>query len=77
MSAGNRSFNRWRMTAEVCRTGDETFGGCSALIDPWGETICEAGPDEETLVTGQLDPAAVEKIRQTIPVFADRRPELY
>ncbi len=61
----------------VGRTGDETFGGRSALIDPWGETICEAGAEEEALIAGAIDPAAVERIRQTIPVFSDRRPDLY
>jgi omega-amidase len=52
------------------------FFGASAVIDPWGETLAE-GADEETILTVTLDPAAVEGARQRIPVFADRRPELY
>lgn len=52
------------------------FCGRSAIIDPWGETVIEAG-DTEILLTTTIDLAAVADIRQRIPVFADRRPKLY
>jgi omega-amidase len=54
----------------------ERFSGHSAIYDPWGRLVVEAG-DGEVLLTASVDTALVEKVRQAIPVFADRRPELY
>lgn len=53
-----------------------TFGGHSMIIDPWGEILCEASGSEEIL-SGELDLAKVQEVRGQIPVFSDRRPELY
>ncbi|SEU29553.1 carbon-nitrogen family hydrolase [Paenibacillus sp. NFR01] len=52
------------------------FAGHSLIIDPWGEIIGEAGEGEE-LLSGVLDLQRVREVRAQIPVFADRRPELY
>ena len=52
------------------------FFGASAVIDPWGETLGEAD-EGETLVTVTVDLAEADAVRQKIPVFADRRPDLY
>lgn len=60
----------------VGTTRDTTFFGASAVIDPWGETLIEGG-EVETLLTVGLDPDAVQTVRQRIPIFEDRRPELY
>lgn len=57
-------------------SGDSVFFGHSMVIDPWGEIVVEAG-DEECVLTGELDLTLVDKVRATIPVFADRRPEHY
>ncbi|WP_339221982.1 carbon-nitrogen family hydrolase [Paenibacillus sp. FSL H8-0332] len=53
-----------------------TFAGHSMIIDPWGEIVSEASGSEEIL-SGELDLARVREVRGQIPVFADRRPELY
>ncbi|GGG11884.1 hypothetical protein GCM10010913_37100 [Paenibacillus aceti] len=58
------------------RTGDDHFFGHLAIIDPWGEWIAEGGESEE-IITGCIDLALVQQVRQRIPVFKDRRPELY
>jgi predicted amidohydrolase len=55
---------------------NNTFFGHSSIIDPWGEVIIEAGEDE-TLLTADIDLANVDEIRSRIPVFADRRPQIY
>ncbi|MDL4841098.1 carbon-nitrogen family hydrolase [Aquibacillus rhizosphaerae] len=52
------------------------FGGHSVIIGPWGEIIAEAGEDETTLF-GQIDINQVDKVRDTIPIFSDRRPDIY
>lgn len=60
-----------------CGTAGSTVcGGNSAVVDPWGETLALAG-EKQALITAQCDLSIVEKIRNTIPVFRDRRPELY
>lgn len=60
-----------------CGTAGETvYGGNSAIIDPWGETIALAG-ENEGIIAQDCDLGALEKIRSTIPVFRDRRPGLY
>ena len=56
--------------------GETRYGGNSALIDPWGETIAAAGTDEE-IITGVLDMSIIKGIRESINVFRDRRPALY
>jgi omega-amidase len=55
---------------------DTTFCGRSAVIDPWGRTLVEGGNDEE-LLTVTVDLEDVDTARHQIPVFGDRRPELY
>ena len=52
------------------------FGGHSALIDPWGAILAQAG-EAETAVTAELDLAQLGEIRRNIPVFRDRRADLY
>lgn len=60
-----------------CGTAGETvYGGNSAVIDPWGETVALAGESEEIL-SAICDLKILESIRSTIPVFRDRRRELY
>ncbi len=55
---------------------DTTFFGHSMIIDPWGEIVLEGG-DQEEILTGAIDPALVDEVRGRIPVFEDRRPNLY
>ena len=53
-----------------------TFAGHSMIIDPWGEVVCEAAENEDIL-SGEIDLHKVREVRQQIPIFTDRRPELY
>jgi predicted amidohydrolase len=52
------------------------FFGHSCIIDPWGEIVVEAG-ESEILLTAEIDLGKVDAVRAKIPIFADRRPELY
>ena len=52
------------------------LAGHSALIDPWGEILAEAD-EKPSILTADFDLSVKEKIRSTINVFADRRPDLY
>lgn len=57
-------------------TGGTVFGGHSMVIDPWGKVIVEAG-ENECLLTTEIDLDEVDRVRQQIPVFEDRRPDAY
>lgn len=60
-----------------CGTADKTvFGGKSAVIDPFGKTLAIAGETEE-IITATCDMQMLSEIRSSIPVFRDRRSELY
>ncbi len=56
--------------------GQSSFFGASAVIDPWGETLVE-GEEEAALLTVTIDLDLVDTVRARIPVFADRRTDLY
>jgi predicted amidohydrolase len=61
------------------RTGsapDCSYFGNSMIIDAWGEVKADAG-DKECVIVHDLDLDGKDEIRKVIPVFEDRRTELY
>jgi predicted amidohydrolase len=50
--------------------------GRSAIVDPWGVVLATA-PDEECHVVADLDLGAQERIRESLPSLANRRPDAY
>lgn len=60
----------------VGRAKNSHFFGHSCIINPWGETVIEAG-EQEILLTAEIDLDLVDEVRQRIPIFTDRRPEVY
>jgi predicted amidohydrolase len=60
----------------VGQSSGDDFPGHSAVIDPWGEVVVEGDRGEE-LLTAVIDLDEVTRFRDKIPVFKDRRPELY
>lgn len=60
----------------VGKVGDTEFFGHSMFIDPWGEILLEA--DEQAGIHHvTIDFSLVDTVRKRIPIFADRRPEMY
>jgi omega-amidase len=53
------------------------FCGGSAIIDPGGATLAAASNDGEELVEAEISSSAIAAVRERMPVFAHRRPELY
>ena len=60
----------------VGKSGDTTFGGRSAVIDPWGNPVIEGG-ESELLLTAVIEMDRVAEARAHMPVFQDRRPDVY
>lgn len=52
------------------------FGGSSMVIAPWGEIRLDM-KKQEGIGYAEIDLAEVEEVRSRIPVFADRRKNLY
>jgi predicted amidohydrolase len=50
--------------------------GRSTIVDPWGVVLATA-PDEECFVAADLDLAAQERVRESLPSLANRRPRAY
>ena len=50
--------------------------GHSMIIDPWGVVLATA-TDEECFVVADLDFAAQERVRESLPSLANRRPRAY
>ena len=51
-------------------------GGRSMIVDPWGLVLARA-PDQETVITADLDFKLQDGIRSRIPALAGRRPAAY
>ena len=63
----------------VNRVGEDpnnSFNGNSIVIAPWGE-ILWVGADEETIGLVDINIEEVDEVRQRIPVFKDRRVDIY
>ncbi len=52
------------------------LGGNSAIINPMGEFLVLGGAEEETLLA-EINLDEVSRIRDWMPVFDDRRPDVY
>lgn len=57
--------------------GETAWCGRSAIVDPRGEFLAEAGADEETAIVATIDAGLIERERQQEPALGHRRPELY
>ena len=61
------------------RTGIDhelTFPGLSAIIDPIGQVLAEAGSDPG-VVLADIDVGQVDRARNLIPIMTDRRKDVY
>ena len=50
--------------------------GRSSIIDPWGVVLAQA-PDEDCVISAELDRAHMERIRSSLPALANRQPAAY
>jgi predicted amidohydrolase len=62
------------------RTGTDgpiAFCGRSRIVDPWGSIASSAGAGEEALICAELDRGRLDSVRAALPVFRQRRVDLY
>jgi predicted amidohydrolase len=50
--------------------------GHSAIVDPWG-TVLASAPTGECFVAAELDLAEQDRVRESLPSLANRRPQAY
>jgi predicted amidohydrolase len=50
--------------------------GHTAIVDPWGRILSSAA-DGECFVAAELDLAAQDEVRESLPALANRRPQAY
>jgi predicted amidohydrolase len=50
--------------------------GRSLIADPWG-VVLACAPDEETVISAELDRTRLEDVRRRLPLLASRRPDAY
>lgn len=66
------------VSCNIVGSNDDTkFAGASMIIDPWGETIAVGDSNKAETITARLDLTVVPKIREDVPVFSSRVPEMY
>ena len=51
-------------------------GGHSMTVDPWGKIVIEGG-EAPMLLTAEIEMDLVDEVRRRIPVFEDRRGDIY
>ncbi len=57
------------------RPGRPSYGR-SLIADPWGLVLAQA-PDEECVISAELERSRLEQVRTNLPSLASRRPEAY
>jgi omega-amidase len=65
------------LSNRVGRDNGAPFCGTSTVIDPYGVAIAAASPDRAELIVADLSQEVLNAIREKMPVFAHRRPELF
>ncbi len=61
----------------VGRDDGMPFCGSSVIIDPYGVVVAAASADREELVVADLSQEVINAVRERMPVFADRRKDIY
>ncbi len=74
-----RAIENQYFLAAVNKVGESNgvrLGGHSTILDAWGREISFSS-NMEGLITGNVDLNTIKEARKKIPVFEDRRPDIY
>ena len=75
-----RAVENQAFVVAVNRVGagpNDIFSGHSMVIDPLGNVVLQTKENEEGVFTADINLEEVDKVRGQIPVFEDRRTDLY
>ena len=75
-----RAVENQAFVVAVNRVGagpNDIFSGHSMVIDPLGNVVLQSKEHEEGIFTADINLEEVDKVRGQIPVFEDRRTDLY
>lgn len=75
----SRAIENQAFVVAANRVGDDPdnqFNGHSLVVDPLGKVLLDAG-ESESVTYATIDLNQLSKVRGPIPVFNDRRPNLY
>jgi predicted amidohydrolase len=59
----------------MTRPGKPSYGR-SLIVDPWGVVLAQA-PDEETVISAELDRARLRRVREKLPSLKNRQADAY
>ena len=65
------------LSNRVGTDGGVTFCGSSAIIDPYGVVVAAASVDREELILAEVSDEVLRTVRDRMPTFEHRRPEVY
>jgi predicted amidohydrolase len=75
-----RAIENQLYVAAAAQVGETLPGrpsyGRSLIVDPWGIVLAEA-PDEETVISADVDRSRLERVRASLPSLANRQPDAY
>jgi deaminated glutathione amidase len=75
-----RAIENQCYVAAAAQVGETLAGkpsyGRSLIADPWGVVLAQA-PDEETVISAEIDRARLEDVRRRLPSLASRQPTAY
>jgi deaminated glutathione amidase len=75
-----RAIENQLFVAAAAQVGETTPGrpsyGRSLIAEPWGTVVAQA-PDEETVISAELDRARLREIRTNLPSLANRQAAAY
>ncbi len=60
----------------VGQGGGQSFAGGSVILDPLGEPLARAG-DGESVISAEIDPGVVARVRREFPFLRDRQRRLF
>jgi predicted amidohydrolase len=53
------------------------YAGNSMIVDPWGDVLAQGSDDKEETLISTFNPKRVVDVRNEVPIFSSRVPELY
>jgi len=75
-----RAIENQYFVAAAAQVGETLPGkpayGRSLIVDPWGIVLAQA-PDEETVITAELDRARLRDVREKLPSLKNRQADAY